>query len=391
MTSRPPPTLDRRRGARPRRGSASRPSRPSRGLRVADVAMFYGARSGGIRTYIDAKAAWARETPEVDHHVIVPGPRARDHEGWHELRSLRVAAANGYRLPVGAGALKAKLRALRPDVVLLHDPFWRPLGVTEAAQALGARVIAVHHGSIALDAAGLPGPDALWDPVLRAWMHHAYRDVDAVMSAVPCRADCGRDATIPLRFGLHPAFVPHPGTRRGDHVLYVGRVAREKGVTELIRAAARSSEPWPLRLVGSGPAEQRLTRLAARLRIADRVALHPYITDRETLAATYAAARVVVMPGAHETFGLAGFEAAASGAAVVCCATAPSARLMAGLVHTYQPGDVDGLLAAVEAARRSEPDPVAAAALAARATWAAAFAAETAALERLVAGPRRTG
>ena len=352
-------------------------------VRVVDVAMFYGERSGGIRTYIDAKAAWSRLAPGIDHHVVVPGPRRREHDGRHELPSVRVAAANGYRLPVGAAALKATLRRLRPDVVLLHDPFWRPLGVTQAAQALGARVVAVHHGSTALDAAGLPGPDAVWRPVLRRWMHHAYRDVDAVMSAVPCRADCGREAAIPLRFGLHPAFAPQPAAARGDHVLYVGRVAREKGVVELVRAAARSREPWPLHLVGSGPAADRVAHLAGHLGISGRLALHPYISDPEHLAATYAAARVVVMPGAHETFGLVGFEAAASGASVVCCSTAPSARLMAGIVRTYEPGDVDGLLAAVEAARRSAPDPAAAAALAARSTWAAAFAAETAALERL--------
>ncbi|MEY2516763.1 MAG: hypothetical protein QOJ89_4121 [bacterium] len=54
------------------------------------------------------------------------------------------------------------------------------------------------------------------------------------------------------------------------------------------------------------------------------------------------------------------------------------------LVQTYEPGDVDGLLTAIEAARQSDPDPVAAAALAARSTWAAAFEAETVQLRRLV-------
>jgi alpha-1,6-mannosyltransferase len=111
-------------------------------LRVADVALFYGERSGGIRTYIDAKAAWARASQAVEHHVIVPGRggggavaasdgRAATGAGTtpnrHELPSLRLAATNGYRIPIGLGALRATLRALRPDVVLLHDPFWGPL------------------------------------------------------------------------------------------------------------------------------------------------------------------------------------------------------------------------------------------------------------------------
>ena len=352
-------------------------------LRVVDVALFYGERSGGIRTYIDAKAAWAQATGLIEHHVIVPGRAERHAGGRHELPSLRLAATNGYRLPLGARALRATLRDLRPDVVCLHDPFWRPLRVTQTARDLGARVVAVHHGSTALDAAGLPGPDALWHPVLRAWMHHAYGDADAVMSAVDPRADCGRAATIALRFGLHRAFAPQPDVRRQDHVLYVGRLGREKGVIELLHAAARSPEAWQLKLVGRGPIEDRLRRLADRLGIADRVRFYPFISERARLARWYASARAVVMPGPHETFGLVGFEAAASGASVVTCSTAPSAALMRGIVRTYEPGDIDGLLGAIEAARAAQPDAGAAAALARRCSWGAAFAAETWQLERL--------
>jgi alpha-1,6-mannosyltransferase len=374
--------------ARRRLRSAHRPRRAPQNaqhapLRVADVALFYGERSGGIRTYLDAKAAWAKASGLIEHHVVVPGRSERHDDGRHELPSLRLAATNGYRLPIGARALKATLRELRPDVVVLHDPFWRPLRVTETAHDLGAKVVAVHHGSIALDAAGLPGPDRVWHPILRSWMHRAYRDADAVMSAVDPREDCGRDVTIPLRLGIDSAFVPQCDVRRQDHVLYVGRLGREKGVIELLHAAARSEEPWLLKLVGRGPIEERVRRLVDRLGIADRVRMYPFIGERARLARWYASARAVVMPGAHETFGLAGFEAAASGASVVTCSTAPSAALMRGLVETYEPGDIDGLLAAIEAARSSEPAAAAAALLGKRCSWGAAFAAETVALERL--------
>nr|MBA3746218.1 hypothetical protein [Solirubrobacterales bacterium] len=118
---------------------------PTAALRVADVALFYGERSGGIRTYLNAKAAWASGNATVEHHVIVPGRVERHEARRHELPSLRVAATNGYRLPPGAGALCAMLRELRPDVVVLHDPFWRPLRVTRTAHDVGAKVVAVHH------------------------------------------------------------------------------------------------------------------------------------------------------------------------------------------------------------------------------------------------------
>jgi alpha-1,6-mannosyltransferase len=342
-------------------------------MRIADVALFYGERSGGIRTYLDAKRTWAARSAAFEHHVITP----------HDVPSLRFATPNGYRIPVGVGALKERLRELEPEVVLLHDPFWSPLGVTQAAHELGARVVAVHHGSVDLDAAGIPLPGLVTKPALRLWFRHAYRDADAIMSAVPTVGDVGRPQDLPLRFGLEEAFRPRPAVRRGDHVLYVGRLAREKGVLELLEAAALAREPWPLRFVGSGPLRGALEDRARRLGIAGRVSFAPFVEDRDELSATYAAASAVVMPGAHETFGLVGFEAAASGARVVCCRTAPSRRLVGDLAHTYWAGDVAGLARAIACARATEPDHAAAWRLVEQHSWPAALRAEHAALARL--------
>jgi alpha-1,6-mannosyltransferase len=354
-----------------------------RHLCIVDVALFYGERSGGIRTYLDAKAAHARATGAFEHHVVVPGPRERHDRGRHELPSLRLAAANGYRVPLGARALGRTLKWLRPDVVLLHDPFWLPLRVTETAHALGAKVVAVHHGSAELDAAGMRGPTAAWTALFRAWFRHAYAPVDAIASVVDPEPDCGRPASMPLRLGLHDAFRPRHDVVRCDHVLYVGRLAREKGVFQLLEACARSADGWPLRLVGSGPAEDALRRRAHALGIEHRVAFGQFVKDRDCLARTYAGASCVVMPGEHETFGLVALEAAASGANVVACATAPSATLLGRAVHTYAPGDVDGLAAAIASARAATPDPVTAAALSWRSRWERVFADELADLRAL--------
>ncbi len=361
-------------GARP--GGRSPRLVPERALRVCDVALFYAPRSGGIRTYLDAKAAHVEATGAYEHHVIVPGPVEHHEAGRHTLPSVALTASNGYRLPLGVSRLEQTLARIRPDVVLLHDPFWGPVNVTRTAHRLGAKVVAVHHGSSELDAAGLPGPDGLYVGVLRAWLRRAYRSADAVMSVVDPFPDCGRPADLPLRLGVHEAFRPQSGVARGDHVLYVGRLAREKGVLELLEAAARSREPWELRLVGSGPLEDQLRARAARYGIAHRVTFAPFVADREELARLYAGARCVVMPGVHETFGLVGLEAAASGARVVACATAPSARECGALAHRFEPGDLRGLVEAIADARWARQDLMSAAALAWRMRWAQLFAAE---------------
>jgi alpha-1,6-mannosyltransferase len=320
---------------------------------VVDVALFYGERSGGIRTYLDEKASFAASSGAFEHHSIVPGRRESHGRGRHEVRSLGFHTSNGYRVPLGVGALKDTLRALRPDYVLLHDPFWRPHGVTRAAHALGARVIAVHHASPALNAAALPGPDALYLPLLRAVYRRAYQPVDAVMSAVDPRPDTGRVATIRLRFGVHRAFAPRP-TARAEHLLYVGRLSREKRIDDLIAAAARLHPPRTVVLVGDGP-ERHVHREAA----------------------------CVVDPGPHETFGLVVFEAAASGARVVACDSTPAVASADGLIETFAATDVADLVRAIERTLARPDEPAVAAALAGRSTWEKVFAAELAALEHV--------
>ena len=378
----PPETAPRGSPPRARPGASARDAPPALQLvgqprpRICDVALFYAPRSGGIRTYLDAKVAHAAATGAFEHHVIVPGREERHEGGRHTLPSIALTASNGYRLPFGVRRLEQTLARIRPDVVLLHDPFWGPVNVTRAAHRLGAKVVAVHHGSSELDAAGLPGPDGLYAPLLRAWLRRAYRSADAVMSVVDPHPDCGRDADLPLRLGVDAAFRPQSSVERGDHVLYVGRLAREKGVLELLEAAARSREPWELRLVGSGPLEEQLRARAARYGIAHRVSFAPFVADREQLARLYAAARCVVMPGVHETFGLVGLEAAASGARVVACSTAPSAGECGALAHRFAPGDVHGLVEAIADARCERQDLASAAALAWRMRWPQLFAAE---------------
>jgi alpha-1,6-mannosyltransferase len=367
------------------RGAAAVADRAPRRLRVVDVALFYGERSGGIRTYLEAKARFAARTGALEHHLVVPGrTTSSDGRGRHQQRALRLAASNGYRLPLGSAGLQSTLRALNPDVVLLHDPFWTPRLASRAAHERGALVVAVHHSSAALHAAGLPGPQALYQGALRHWYRRAYLDVDAVMSVVDPALDTSRSCTLALRLGLDPAFGPQVGVARGDHVLYVGRLAREKGLRELLEAAAASREPWPLVLLGTGPAGDVLRDRSVALGLARRVRFAPYIGDRAELARAYAAARCLVLPGPHETFGLAALEAAACATPVVTARPTPAAALLDELVETFVPGDSAGLLRAIERARARRPDAGAAAALAARHGWDAQFRAELSDLERLL-------
>jgi len=349
---------------------------------VCDVALFYAERSGGIRTYLNEKARFAVRTGAFEHHLVVPGKCERHVSGRHELRSLQLAASNGYRLPLGGRPLRETLRAIRPDVVILHDPFWRPLRVTREAHRLGAAVVAVHHASPALNAAGLPGPDALYLPALKRIYQHAYEHVDAVMSTVDPEPDCGRSAAIKLRFGLDPAFRPGPAVH-GDALLYVGRVSLEKRISDILDAMALARWGRPLRIVGDGPARPLIESRARRLGLGGLVELRPFVSDRRVLARLYREAACVVAPGPHETFGLAVLEAAASGARVAACSSTPATAVAGPLVRTFRPKDCADLTRAVEEALALPRDPAAALALGESMGWERVFEAELRDLQRL--------
>ena len=358
------------------------PARAAATLRVADVALWYGRRSGGIRTYLDAKARYAAQSGGFEHHLVLTGPRECSVGSRHELRGLTAAASNGYRLPLGTGPLAALLRRIRPDVILCHDPFWALPAALEVREEIGAKVVAVNHATSAQEAAELPGPSGLYRRGFERWRRRGYGRADAVMTvaAPDVDVDC---PLVPMRLGLDAPFVPRPGIEREEHVLYVGRISRAKGLFDLLHAAAASPDPWPLRVIGTGPAQAVADSLVRRLGLTARVHFAPFIAERAELAEEYARASCVVMPGRFETFGFVAFEAAACGARVVACETAPSAALCEPLVETFAPGDATGLLRAVERARAAPRDAFAAARLVARHGWGPAIEAEGRDLARL--------
>jgi glycosyltransferase involved in cell wall biosynthesis len=99
-------------------------------------------------------------------------------------------------------------------------------------------------------------------------------------------------------------------------VLHVGRLIPRKGVDRLLRAAATAAAAVPLRvvLVGSGPQEAALRRLAAELLL--DVEFRGFV-DQPGLPGVYAEADVFAFPTLDDPFGIVVLEAAASGLPIV--------------------------------------------------------------------------
>ena len=91
---------------------------------------------------------------------------------------------------------------------------------------------------------------------------------------------------------------PPTSEREPGALLYVGRLAKEKGVVHLIDALPRVVAACPtarLSIVGDGPEAANLGKRARRLGLAERVTFHGRV-PREEVAAYYRSSAVLVVP-----------------------------------------------------------------------------------------------
>jgi phosphatidylinositol alpha-1,6-mannosyltransferase len=127
-----------------------------------------------------------------------------------------------------------------------------------------------------------------------------------------------RIACIPFGAEPRPPVPPSSGTS----LLSVARLVPRKGIDTVIASLPRLEPHVEYRIVGRGPDEARLRRLAETMGVAERVHFLGRV-DEIQLAAEYQRCALFVLParrtadGQLEGYGLVYFEAAAWGRAVV--------------------------------------------------------------------------
>ena len=246
------------------------------------------------------------ETIDGIRHIRVPSSDRSSSLAINLARDLRYATTVARHLP--------------PSDITVTNSFFLPL-VLPRARA----------GKIYVHVARFPkGQMALYFRADR--LQAISRAVaDAIVSQAPSLADRVTTVGYPVPdayFGVEPV------RRRRKTVLFVGRLAREKGVHLLVRAFAdarakltAARNDWQLRIVGPHEATQggdggayldELRALARPLGPACEFA--GPIFDEHELIAEYRAASIFVYPSIAErgeAFGLAALEAMASGCGVV--------------------------------------------------------------------------
>jgi len=124
--------------------------------------------------------------------------------------------------------------------------------------------------------------------------------------------------------------------KKEDYVLFMGRIARQKGIYDLLEAARRMPDV-KFKIVGRGEEEAEVRRIAPP----NVEILNLSFKDGQPFLDMYAHAPVMVLPSYSETFGLVIPEAMASGCAIV--STVP----LDYKGFTISPGDVDAIVDSV--------------------------------------------
>ncbi len=259
-----------------------------------------------------------------------------------EIDVVSPAAFEHYGIAYGSGVV-GNLR--RRPLLALYLPAMQ-LNFRRAARraAAGADLVHAHwlpSGAVAL-ATGKPYVLQLWGtdveiarrvPWLARPILRRAAVVIAPSTALAAEADrLGAREVRVIPSGVEvPESVPEPD--EPSHVLFAGRLSREKGILELVEAA----DGLPLVVAGDGP---------LRAHVPQALGMVPH----DELLRMYGRAAVVACPSRREGFGVVCAEAMAHGRPVVASAVGGLLDLVVdgetGVL--VEPGDVAGLRAALE-------------------------------------------
>jgi alpha-1,6-mannosyltransferase len=290
-------------------------------VHLVDITMFYPAETGGVATYIAAKARWLSRHTRIDHSVVSPvAGRDGSESSFVGLRSVPIPYSKGYRLPLSVEAGARALRRLEPDLIEVGDPYHLAWAALRAQRQLNVPVVGFYHSDLPLVVGQRFGRAAR--KIAAHYVANLYRRFDLVLApsqVVVERLDelginhvrrqplgvdtevfspASRDNRLRARLGLPEA------TRL---LIYAGRFTREKNLTVLVEAVERLGDAYHLLLVGSGDA----------ISGSRHVSCMPFQRDTRALSGLIAGCDMLVHPGGQETFGLVVLEAMSCGVPVL--------------------------------------------------------------------------
>ncbi len=252
----------------------------------------------------------ARHTAELLIHAWPPHPDAP-----FDFHNLRLPGEVFDRRESADDVILERVRAFSPDAVLTCG--WVDKGYMRVCRRLRAEGIPV-----------IAGCDTQYTGSRRQWLGklsapmHLHRSIDVIWAAGERQKRLASFLGYPadrIWEGYYScdlerfAMVESAGAGRRWSFVFVGRCVESKGAPILAEAyrryAGQVTQPWPLRVAGTGPLEAVLREAGAT---------GEGFVQPENLPELLAEAGVLVLPSLSEPWGVVVHEAAAAGLSLLC-------------------------------------------------------------------------
>jgi glycogen(starch) synthase len=260
-------------------------------------------------------------------------------------------------------AIIAPILAARADVVHVHlgeDLAVLPTGAAAAKLHRLPLVLTVHtslHHTLAVSDLRSAVLKTLGGQIER-WGEHSAEAVLVItprLSKLLISDGAAENRIHVIPPGVNPSLFegpfedPFSGVGR-PRVLFVGRLAPQKGVDTLVAAAGLLKDPCAqVLLVGDGPERKALERETERLGVGDRLHFVGFVTH-DRLPAAMAHADVLVLPSLYEELGTVLLEAMQAGLPIVASETGGIPDVIEDGVNglLVPPGDPEALARGID-------------------------------------------
>lgn len=316
-------------------------------LRIAMICDMVPGQAGG--SYIST-VRFAERLRARGHHVIIVAardsrkPPVSEYRGIpiYQYRSFPIPGSHRYyfqSLPL-PGQLKKLFVEQRVQIVHIMFPSPSCFVAKRLARRLSLPLVAHIHTQPENISIFLPrllrGP---WlDRLVLRYLAWFVRGADRII----CPSELGRrtyqdfDPSLPITvlsngidlaaFGSAEA-EPEKEAVAPPQLLFVGRLTKDKDPKTLVRALPDILQSMPsiqLRMVGTGPLQSELVRVARELGVSGHITFLGKISDAELLA-EYRACTLFVLPSRVELEGMVALEAMACGAPLLIADSPTSA------------------------------------------------------------------
>lgn len=291
-------------------------------MRIVQVSPYSWDVPGGVQAHVRQLAARLRKMGH-EVHVLAPGNAPSYDDFVHIVGRAVPVRSNGSVARISphcSRAVERALRAIRPDVIHVHEPLV-PSAAMYAVQHANAAVVATFHSYVPdeflrefLYRLGVPLIRGIWRRI-----DQRVAVSEAARRSVLSRLGRARIAIVPNGVELErfeqavPASLPS-----GRYMLFVGRLEPRKGFPVAVAAFQRLCTEYQdlhLLVVGDGSQRSALQQLPQSAR--RRVELLGVVPD-ELLPRYFRAADLFVAPAVgSESFGIVLVEAMAAGVPVV--------------------------------------------------------------------------